>query len=64
MKCENVTFAQGGQECEDQDQHRHHRHQRQQGEPHGGSNLLPDQVQRNLQEQEQEQQQEHVMRTV
>jgi hypothetical protein len=59
VKCESVTFAQGGQERKDQDQHRHHRHQCQQGEPHGGPNFLPDQVQRNLQQQHQ---QEHVRR--
>ena len=59
VKCESVTFAQGGQERKDQDQHRHHRHQCQQGEPHGGPDFLPDQVQRNLQQQHQ---QEHVRR--
>ena len=57
VKCESVTFAQRRQERKDQDQHRHHRHQCQQGEPHGGPDFLPDQVQRNLQ-----QQPEHVRR--
>ena len=54
VKCESVTFAQGGQERKDQDQHRHHRHQCQQGEPHGGPDFLPDQVQRNLQQQQEQ----------